>query len=158
MKSDQRQKPVWTFGTDCPFALNAIEAVVFDLKINNEKNSSQSFLLAGKTGYVLTEEDGGMLISFTDGQSGRIFVNRQQHLLIIEGEWWYRGVYRFSPVGESTKITLSVFNVAKNLRWLAALMILPDRKKHLASLIDFAKRISIKMGSANKAIQGKSPL
>ena len=73
---------------------------------------------------------------------GRIHleVDSQEHCIAIQGEWWYRGVYRLAPYTGGCQLVYEVYNVAPGMsRWAAQLVQGPQHARtmraHLQSIL-----------------------
>lgn len=80
-------------------------------------------LLAQVDHTALTQGPAVQHISTTLGEPAvariTVDVDRSQHTLATQGEWWYRGVYTVSPHPQGSLLTYRVYNVAPTAsRWL----------------------------------------
>ena len=46
---------------------------------------------------------------------------RYDGLVVVQGDWWYRGEYRVEPQPSGSRVTLTIVNVAERLHWSAPL-------------------------------------
>jgi len=56
-----------------------------------------------------------------------IEVDRPRRTLIVEGRWWFRGVYSLAPHPNGTLVVYRVYDIACTARWLVALLLLQYR-------------------------------
>lgn len=47
-------------------------------------------------------------------------VEKRQHRVAIQGEWWYRGVYSLTPHPQGCLLVYQVYNVAPGMSWWLA--------------------------------------
>ena len=52
-----------------------------------------------------------------------IEVDQVRHSILIQGEWWYRGVQMVEPHPRGSLITYSVYNIAPGIGWWAAQLV-----------------------------------
>lgn len=70
-----------------------------------------------------------------------IRVDKADHKLTIQGEWWYRGVYSVAPHKRGSLLTYSVYNIAPGIgHWAAQLVQGPQHargmKREVTKLIE----------------------
>lgn len=123
-------KPVRTFESIVNSEVKCVEKILFDIKCGKYRTKNLPFILRGKTDCEVEMLNSRYIISFSDGHKEYITINADNHQLIVQGEWWYKGVYSLLPMGGQTLIKLEIFNHAKRYRWAASLMILMDTKNH----------------------------
>lgn len=46
---------------------------------------------------------------------------RYDSLVVVQGDWWYRGEYRVVPAAHGSRVTLTIVNVAQQAHWSAPL-------------------------------------
>ena len=46
---------------------------------------------------------------------------RYDSLVVVQGDWWYRGEYRVVAVAAGSRVTLTIVNVAQQAHWSAPL-------------------------------------
>lgn len=129
-KQMPKNKPIWTFEKTTNLTLEQIEEILFNIQSGYYKSGSLSFILKGKTSCEVKKEGDQFVISFEDGHKEHITINMANHKLTNQGEWWYQGVYSFQPISEKTSIRFDIYNNADNYRWIASLMIIPEKNKH----------------------------
>src|SRR5690242_3047444 len=44
-------------------------------------------------------------------------VDTMNHCIAVQGEWWYRGVYRVEPHERGSLVSYEVYNIAPGLGW-----------------------------------------
>lgn len=44
---------------------------------------------------------------------------RYDSLVVVQGDWWYRGEYRVLPHGSGSILMLTIVNVAQSAHWSA---------------------------------------
>ena len=44
---------------------------------------------------------------------------RYGDLVVVQGDWWYRGEYRVAAQGGASRVTLTIVNVAQSAHWSA---------------------------------------
>jgi hypothetical protein len=49
-------------------------------------------------------------------------VDQREHMLAVQGNWWYCGVYTVRPCPDGSRLEYRVHNVATYLRWAVPLM------------------------------------
>ncbi|RFS17634.1 hypothetical protein [Emticicia sp. C21] len=134
-------KPVWVFQKISSFSVQQIEEVVFAIDEGSFSGNDMPFLYANQTSCHIKEENGRYVVHFHDGHKEFVTTDTSRHQLIMQGEWWYRGVYTFTQEEDYTKITYEIFNIAQTARWIASLMILPEKTTHEKRFHDFVRRI-----------------
>ena len=133
-------KPVWSFESSIHLTINQIEKVLFNIK-EGVFTHNLPFILSDKTACSIKFNGDRYIISFEDGHREYIDVDKSNHVLRIQGQWWYKGVYSFQQLGNKTLIRLNVFNIAEKFRWAAAIMILPEKQKHQMAFDAFIDRL-----------------
>jgi hypothetical protein len=80
----------------------------------------------------------------------KIEVEKQQHSIAIEGEWWYRGVYSVETHQKGSLLVYSVYNIAPgSTRWMAQLVQGPQHARTMnQQLEDLLKTIGSKLHCA----------
>lgn len=134
-------KAVWAFQESSPFSVQQIANILFDIREGSFSGNNMPFIYARQMSCSIKEEDGRFIVHFADGHKEFVTIDTYNHQLTTQGEWWYRGVYTFKQEKDHTKITYEIFNVAQTARWVASLMILPEKGTHKKSFHDFVKRI-----------------
>jgi hypothetical protein len=61
-----------------------------------------------------------MLVENPGGGHSQLEVNKRQHRVAIQGEWWYRGVYSLTPHPQGCLLVYQVYNVAPGMSWWLA--------------------------------------
>jgi len=122
--------PVWSFEKTTSLTVSEIEALLFDLQEGNFTPGNLPFILSDRGRCNIKFIDARYVVEFIDGHKEFIEIDKANHTLAMQGEWWYRGLYALKELPEGTKVTLNVYNVAERFRWVASLMIVPDKKKH----------------------------
>jgi hypothetical protein len=46
---------------------------------------------------------------------------------VIQGQWWYRGVYAIEPDPRGTRLIYQVYNIARRFRWMVRFILLQYR-------------------------------
>jgi hypothetical protein len=134
-------EPVWIFQKISSFSVQQIEDIVFAIDEGSFSGNDMPFIYANHTSCHIKEENNRFIVHFHDGHKEFVTIDTSKHQLIMQGEWWYRGVYTFIEEKDHTKIIYEVFNIAPTARWVAALMILPEKGTHEKNFQDFVRRI-----------------
>ena len=132
----KNRKPIWTFEKTTHLSIEDIGTILFDITDVESKSDSLPFILSGKSNCKIFKDNCEFTVLFDDGHKEYITLDSANHSLTAQGEWWYQGVYSLHRQVDMTVIKLDVSNVAKNQRWAASLMILPEKTKHK---MDFEK-------------------
>ena len=130
-------KPVWSFEKHTSLTIGQIEAILFDIKEGEFKSDALPHVLSGKCNCAIEGEGERFKVFFEDGHKEFISMERGNNTLTIQGEWWYKGVYSIHQKSEFRLIRLDVYNIAENHRWVASLLILPEKRKHKANFEQF---------------------
>jgi hypothetical protein len=73
---------------------------------------------------ALDQHTGPMPFIFTVGKPGagmiRFEVDKNNHQIAVQGEWWYRGVTSVTPTDKGAVITYQIYNIAPGLGWWVA--------------------------------------
>lgn len=79
-----------------------------------------------------------------------IEVDKKQHTLALQGEWWYRGVYAVEADDAGSLVTYSVYNVAPGVgHWAAQLVQGPQHARTMKDdLTKLLKAIGARLGCA----------
>jgi hypothetical protein len=76
---------------------------------------------------ILTYNDPPPHFTTTVGKSGEgrihIAVNTPQRSIVVEGEWWYRGMYTVEPHVLGSLLRYRVYNIAPGVGWWAAQLV-----------------------------------
>jgi hypothetical protein len=82
-------------------------------------------------------------------------IDRARRRIVVQGNWWYRGVYSLEPHHEGTLVIYEVHNVARRARWLVPLVLLQYRLSgQLTCLFDvsgLAARVGARLGCRARA-------
>jgi hypothetical protein len=135
----KNNKPVWSFESKTILSVEDIEGILFEIKDGQYKSSSLPFIWRGKPNCKIVKDGSKLIISFEDSHKEYVTLDKANHKIIIQGEWWYRGIYSLYQQGGKSLIKLDVYNVAEKQRWIASLMILPEKHKHKGN---FAKLVA----------------
>jgi hypothetical protein len=83
-----------------------------------------------------------------------IEVDKKEHSIAIEGEWWYRGVHSVEPHERGSLVFYSVYNIAPGLgHWAAQLVQGPQHAREMEDeLTRFLKAIGARLGCAVEVI------
>lgn len=54
-----------------------------------------------------------------DEAAGHVRADPAQRLVVVEGDWWYRGEYRVLPEESGALVQYEIINVAQVARWAA---------------------------------------
>lgn len=139
IKHMQNDKPVWSFEKTTKFSIEKVEEILFAMHTGEYKLENFPFILKNRTQCFVTKESELFIITYKDGHKEFVTIDATNHKLTYQGEWWYKGVYTLQRNNNQTIITLDIYNVANKFRWVASLMILPEKKKHKA---DFEQLIN----------------
>jgi len=74
---------------------------------------------------TVTDTDGIQRYQASVGEPGStitVEVDQRRHMLAVQGNWWYRGVYTVHPRPGGSWLEYRVHNVATHLRWAVPLM------------------------------------
>lgn len=123
-------KPVWIFEKTINLTQGQVEKILFDITDGNFKSDNLPFILKGKTNCTILKDNERFIISFEDGHKEYIRIDKANHKISVQGEWWYQGVYSLRPSNANTIVTLDIYNIADKFKWVASLMILPEKVKH----------------------------
>lgn len=137
----KKYKPIWTFEKTIKLSIEQVEAILFDIKEGDFKKNELPFILKGKTNCVITKRDTKFSIAFEDGHKEYVEIDKLNHTLSTQGEWWYRGLYTLIQEGDVTSIKFQIFNVAERYRWVASLMVLPEKNTHKNNFENFVTKI-----------------
>jgi hypothetical protein len=132
-----KNTPVWSFEKRTSLTMEQIEAILFNVSEGNFKADELPFILKGKSNCKIIKIDERFAISFEDAHKEYIGVDKANHKLTAQGEWWYKGVYTLQSSDERTSIKLDIYNHAEKYRWVASLMILPEKNKHKVAFEKF---------------------
>jgi hypothetical protein len=137
----KENNPVWTFEGSSDLPISEMESMLFSIKEGNFKARSLPFITNSNLNYTVRQDNLRYILTFTDGHEEYVSIDKVNNILTIQGQWWYRGVYKLIPQRNKTLIRLEVYNVAKKNRWIASLMILPDKNKHKEAFERFVKKL-----------------
>jgi hypothetical protein len=62
-------------------------------------------------------EDGNEIVLVVDGSRMTVTVDRAARSVVLQGEWWYRGVMSVQPDPRGAQVVHQIFNVASGNRW-----------------------------------------
>jgi hypothetical protein len=133
----KNNKPVWTFESTTILSIADIETILFEITDGEYQSDSLPFILRGKSSCKIVKDGSRFIILFEDGHKEYVIIDKANHKLTTQGEWWYQGIYSLHLQGDKKLIRLNVYNVAEKQRWAAALMILPKKYKHKGNFIKF---------------------
>lgn len=140
-------KPVWNFEQTIDLPLSAIEPIVFeDIHEGSFKAAELPFILSGHADCNIKKTDSRFELTFADGHQEFLYLDQANYSFALQGQWWYRGVFQFVPQGKQTLIKANVYNIAKQFRWVASLMILPERNKHKSNFEGFVEALKREVG------------
>jgi hypothetical protein len=75
----------------------------------------------------LARESSPDVFKLTTGEQGAgritIEVEKRQHQVALQGEWWYRGVYSLQPHARGSLLIHQVYNIAPGAGWWAAQLV-----------------------------------
>lgn len=126
----KNNKPVWTFEKTTSLSIEDIETILFEIAEGHYKSDSLPFILRGKSNCQIVKDDSKLIVLFEDGHKEYVTIDKANHKLTIQGEWWYRSIYSLRQQGDKTLIRSDIYNVAGKQHWIASLMILPEKRKH----------------------------
>lgn len=61
------------------------------------------------------------LLAPGDETGGHFLADPARRLIVVQGDWWYRGEYRVRPDGAGSTVEHEIFNVARIAHWAGAL-------------------------------------
>jgi hypothetical protein len=139
-------RPVWTFQQHVAVPLDLVRKFLFDVREGKSSSQHQPFVLQGKGPYRISRSGSRYTVHFDDGHFEFITIDPTQHRIYLQGQWWYRGAYTLAADGEGTLLTLDVHNIAEQFHFVAALMLLPQKRKHAVAFASFCKRLEQILG------------
>lgn len=60
-------------------------------------------------------------------RDSHLIIDAEHHQVVLEGDWWYRGVYSFEAHERGTVVTYRAFNIARKFRFMVPLVLLQLR-------------------------------
>ena len=138
MKANQ---PIWEFSEIANVPFSHAKSIIFNIEEGAFDSEHLPFILKRKEKCEIIKTENTFLIKFPHHQEN-VIIDNQKNKFIIQGEWWYRGIYELKMDTETTtRITLEVHNIAKKYRWVAGIMVLPEKSKHQANFENFVKML-----------------
>ncbi|MEP6987209.1 MAG: hypothetical protein ABI970_16500 [Chloroflexota bacterium] len=113
MQPSQALKPSWTVSGVVeapvekvwPLLLDSFSSVGVDRKAVESYSGQQPYVI-----YIGKPGNGKITVE----------VDKVKHSILIQGEWWYRGVHTVTPHLRGSLITYNVYNIAPGIGWWAA--------------------------------------
>jgi hypothetical protein len=68
-------------------------------------------------GGTVESENGNEIVLVLDGSRMTVTVDRAARSVVLQGEWWYRGVTSVQPDPRGAQVVHQIFNVASGNRW-----------------------------------------
>jgi hypothetical protein len=92
-----------------------------DARLLLSANQSRKLVLRGGPDYfIATFGEHIDASSLKDSQD--VAIDRVNNRFVIQGHWWYRGVYTIEPHKRGSLLVYRVYNVASYLRWAVPVM------------------------------------
>lgn len=125
--------PIWIFQQTINTPLPTVWSLLADFPVG-KPSAKQPFLLSDYNVTAIEGTEQSYTIHYEmqgSKQQMFAFIDQLKHEVGLQGQWWYRGVYQLERQGDTTLLTLSVYNVAPGLgRWAARLMVLGQKGEH----------------------------
>ncbi|HEX8515716.1 MAG TPA: hypothetical protein VF868_05905 [Bacteroidia bacterium] len=132
---------LWEFETTTSLSAREIEKYLFNINEGEYKSGYLPLIFKGKPGCRISGSGPGFIAQFEDGHKEYLIPDVEKRTLTIRGEWWYCGVYTITQHSAGSLVKLNIYNIAKKYRWAAALMVLPDKKKHRVNFHKLIKEL-----------------
>ena len=132
-------KSLWTFNCETDMPLEEAQQVFFDFREGSFSEFTAPLLVKGKGDVKITFDKIHFVVEFADGHREFASIEKEKSLIAIQGEWWYRGEYTLTAVGNKTNVQLEVFNLADQ-EWMVSLMNIGAKKKHEIAFQSLCKR------------------
>lgn len=111
---DRRQQPQWTISGIVESPVKA----VWELLLENGFNLPETEKQAIKDYHELQP------YTFKIGKPGSGVINykidKENHKISVQGEWWYRGTTDVKPHEKGSLVTYCIYNIAPGLGWWLA--------------------------------------
>lgn len=123
-------KPLWTFERIIESELIWVANAIFDIKPGVYGSHQLPAIVTSDQACHVSRHAHKLTLAFEDGHREFVTTDPANYKLIMEGEWWYRGIYSIHHHPEGTRVQLDIYNAANRFRWAAAGLALFERAVH----------------------------